>query len=154
MKFTIPGAPIALQRARTGRHGFYDPQKHIKTAMAIHLQNYQGPLLSGPQLLIAYYYMPIPKTASKKTIEQLHGTFHPYRPDLDNLIKWIGDFCQSSGNIFKDDCCIAADISFKIWEHNKDARTEFEFVPLNNHKLHQPPTQLITQLFMKPDSQF
>lgn len=133
MKFTIPGAPLALQRARTGKHGFYDPQAHIKTAMAIHLSHYTGPLLTGPQALLVTFYMPIPKTASKAKIKELVGSYHTYRPDGDNLEKFLLDFCTSAGNIFKDDACIAATLWLKIWELNNNARTEFELIPLQKN---------------------
>jgi Holliday junction resolvase RusA-like endonuclease len=151
MNFQIPGAPIALQRARSGKHGFYDPQKHIKNAMQIYLSHYDGPLLEGPQFLVAYFYMPIPKTASRKTVENLLGTFHPIRPDLDNLFKWVGDFCQSAGNIFKDDACIAGGLFFKVWELNNDARTDFEFVSLKGKRLKQtsPPISQLLSQFME-----
>lgn len=137
--FQIPGAPIALQRARAGKHGFYDPQKHIKTAMQIYLSHYEGPLLEGPLFLTAYFFMPIPKTASKKTIQELKGTFHPIRPDSDNLLKYLGDLCQDSGNIFKDDASIAGGLFLKVWEENKNARSHFTFTPLGNRKLKAAP---------------
>ncbi len=151
MKFTVPGAPIALQRARAGRYGFYDPQKHIKNAMSIYLSQYNGPLLEGPQFLYVLFHMPIAKTASKKTIQELLGTLHPLRPDADNLLKWIGDFCQSSGNIFKDDCILSAGLFFKVWELNTHARTTFEFVSLKGKRVKQnlPSSQELISLFME-----
>lgn len=138
-RFQIPGAPVALARARAGKHGFYDPQKHIKTAMQIYLSHYEGPLLTGPIFLTAYFFMPIPKTASKKTIQELKGTFHPLRCDLDNLIKMLNDACQLSGNIFKDDACIAGTLAFKIWEENPKARTHFVFTPMGKRRIKQEP---------------
>lgn len=137
--FKIPGAPIAWQRAGINRKNktFYDPQYHIKNAMQIYLSHYEGPLLSGPQFLIVIFYMPIPKTASKKEIERLRGTFHDKRPDGDNLEKWLNDTCQLSGNIFKDDACIAGVLRLKVWDENKDARTVFSFTSLANRKLTQ-----------------
>ena len=137
--FKIPGAPIALQRPRKGKHGFYDPQRHIKNAMQIYLSHYEGPLLSGPQFLMVIFYMPIPKTASKKEIQRLKGTFHPIRCDLDNMLKWLCDTCQLSGNIFKDDAIISSILAFKVWDENKDARTVFSFTPLSKRKLKQEP---------------
>ncbi len=135
--FKIPGAPIALQRPRKGKHGFYDPQRHIKNAMQIYLSHYEGPLLQGPQFLIVIFYMPIPKTASKKEIQRLKGTFHPLRMDLDNLIKFCLDMCQDAGNIFKDDAIISGALAFKVWDENKDARTVFSFTPLAGRRLKQ-----------------
>jgi Holliday junction resolvase RusA-like endonuclease len=132
--FQIPGAPIALQRARSGKHGFYDPQKHVKTAMQIYLSHYEGPLLEGPQFLTAFFFMPIPKSASKRTIQALQGTFHPIKSDLDNCIKYLNDLCQNAGNIFKDDACIAATLALKVWELNDQARTEFQFISLDGRK--------------------
>lgn len=135
MKFTIPGAPIALQRARMGRNGFYDPQKHTKIAMQIYLSHYEGPLLEGPHFLVAYFYMPIPKTASKRRVQELKGSYHTIKPDADNLGKWILDFCQLSGNVFKDDAIISGMLFFKLWEENDKARTEFEFVPMKDQTM-------------------
>jgi|GEM_PF-3476484 len=149
MNFKIPGAPIALQRAKPSRHGgFYDSQRHIKNAMSIYLQHYTGPLLEGPQFLFVIMRMPIPKTASKKRIQELLHTFHAIKPDGDNLEKFLNDFCQLSGNIFKDDACIAGVLRFKVWELNHDARTDFEFVSLNGKKLKQtlpPISQILSQ---------
>lgn len=133
-QFSIPGAPIALQRARAGKHGFYDPQKHIKNAMHIYLSHYDGPLLTGPLFLTVYFYMPIPKISSKRLIGNLKNSFHAIRPDADNLLKWCNDLCQSSGNIFKDDACIAGGLFLKIWDENKDARSSFVFTPLGRRK--------------------
>lgn len=135
VSFTIPGAPIALQRARKGKHGFYDPQRHMKNAMMIYLSHYEGPLLTGPLFLSVYFYMPIPKITSKKKIEEMKGTCHHLRPDADNMQKWIFDICQDSGNIFKDDASIAAGLFFKVWEENKQARTTFTFTPINDRKI-------------------
>jgi Holliday junction resolvase RusA-like endonuclease len=146
INFQIPGAPIALQRARAGRNGFYDPQKHIKNAMQIYLSRYEGPILEGPLFLTVYFFMPIPKTASKKQIEQLKGTFHPLRCDLDNLIKMLNDACQLSGNIFKDDACIAGTLAFKVWEENPKARSHFTFTPLGKRKLKQEPFDITSFL--------
>lgn len=149
--FKIPGAPIALQRARAGKHGFYDPQKHIKNAMQIYLSHYEGPLLEGPQFLFVLFHMPIPKTASKKKIQELLGTFHPLRPDGDNLEKWLNDTCQLSGNIFKDDACIAGVLRFKVWELNSQSRTEFQFISLQGKRLKKslPPIRDILSQFME-----
>lgn len=144
-EFQIPGAPIALQRARAGKHGFYDPQKHVKTAMQIYLSHYNGPLLQGPQFLTAFFFMPIPKSASKKTIQELMHTFHPYKSDLDNCIKYLNDLCQLSGNIFKDDACIAGTFALKIWELNDKARTEFQFFSLAGRR-YKPGCNTVTFL--------
>ena len=139
--FRIPGAPIAWQRAGINRKKktFYDPQRHIKNAMQIYLSHYEGPLLQGPQFLFVIFYMPIPKTASKKEIQRLRGTFHSLRPDSDNLEKWLNDTCQLSGNIFKDDACIAGVLKFKVWELNPQARTIFEFIPLQGKHIRTGP---------------
>lgn len=148
-QFKIPGGPIALQRARAGKHGFYDPQKHIKTDMQIYLSHYDGPILEGPLFLTIFFFMPIPKGTSQKKITQLKGTFHPIRPDLDNLIKWINDTCQLSGNIFKDDASISGILAIKIWEKHQNARTQFIFTKLKNRKIKQIPfdiTALIDSL--------
>jgi Holliday junction resolvase RusA-like endonuclease len=137
--FEIPGAPIALQRARMGKYGMYDSQKSIKIAIQIYLDHYDGPLLEGPLFLTVYYFMPIPKTAGKKKAAELLHTFHDVRPDSDNLLKWTNDACQLSGNIFKDDAAIAGGVFFKIWEENKKARSVFTFTPLGNRKLSMKP---------------
>lgn len=144
--FEIPGSPVALQRARMGKHGFYDPQKHIKASMQIYLQHYDGPLLEGPIFLTAYFFMPIPKTASKKTVEFLKGKFHDKRPDKDNIEKYLNDICQDAGNIFKDDAAIAGSVIFKIWEENSKARSVFTFTPLNNRKLSMKPFDITSFL--------
>lgn len=133
--FKIPGAPIAWQRARISKHGgFYDPQKHLKNAINIHLSNYEGPLLEGPLFLNVTFFVPIPKSFSKKKIGELVGSFHSIKADLDNNLKFFLDTLQSAGTIFKDDACIAGILAFKIWELHDKARTEFEFVSLDKLK--------------------
>jgi len=137
--FKIPGAPIAWQRARLSKAGFYDSQKHIKNAINIFLSHYEGPLLEGPHFLTVIFYMPIPKTSSNNKISELKGTFHAIRPDIDNNLKFLLDTCQLGGNIFKDDAIISGVLAFKVWDENKDARTVFSFTPLSKRKLKQEP---------------
>jgi Holliday junction resolvase RusA-like endonuclease len=37
------------------------------------------------------FFIPVPKSWSKKKKKLYHGTFHQSKPDLDNLLKAIGD---------------------------------------------------------------
>ena len=133
MKYTfmIPGNPVPLARARINPKAFFnntgckmwDPQKELKLITAIHLRNqFEGlrPLI-GSLHLTAIFYMPISKSKSKKRQEEMQGSYHIARPDLDNMLKWICD-C-ANGILYTDDSVVASVFVQKIYDH--EPRTEF-----------------------------
>jgi Holliday junction resolvase RusA-like endonuclease len=121
--YIIPGKPIPLARPRHSKHSVYDPQKDIKEEVAWQLlrQRKKPFSLVGPLELNATFYMPIPKSTSKKNRAALANQPHPIKPDLDNLIKFILDV--ASGLLYKDDKSIAAITARKLY--SEEPRTLF-----------------------------
>lgn len=61
--------------------------------------------IDSPVRVIITFFMPIPKSWTKKRKAQALGTSHVYRPDLDNLVK--GAFDAANGILWKDDSVVA-----------------------------------------------
>lgn len=103
MIYIINEPPQACQRARNGQGRTYDPQKTLKERWRWILKaQHKGPLLSGKPLeLDITFYMPIPKSLSKKKQDALVGQPHCKKPDFDNLAKLVSDVCM--GVIIEDD---------------------------------------------------
>lgn len=106
----IEGNPIAKMRARI-RAGFvkrfYDAQQHEKQWHKILVANQFGSsqFFDGPCSMDVTYYMPI-----KKSHRVAENSYHFYKPDTDNLLKWTMDLLSSIA--YKDDC-IVCDISMR-----------------------------------------
>ncbi len=125
MKYILHGNPVPLARARHGVGRVYDSQKDIKFAYGIALrsQNRSGYLYTGPLGLNITFYLPIPKSREKQSLQ---GQPHIYTPDLSNLIKLIED-C-ANGILYKDDCAIAEINAKKCYDNSP--RTEFTIVEM------------------------
>ena len=122
--YTILGDPIALARARYTSNRIYDSQKQIKLVIGIQLANQHEnkPLFSGPIHLDVVFHLPLPK----KHPTNLPGSYHYYRPDISNLLKFIEDV--ATGIIYSDDCIISEVFTRKIYGHSP--RTEFTITKL------------------------
>ena len=126
--FVIPGDPVPLARARVNKNNtFFNPQRSQKLVQQITVKSqYAGlQLFTGPLYLDVTFYMHI-----KKTTNKIPGQWHTYIPDLDNMIKWVGDLCQTD-ILFHDDCTICAMSAKKIYSRN--TRTEFSIIPLGEY---------------------
>ena len=126
--YTIPGDPIALNRARMGSAGrMYDPQKGTKLAIGIYLQNqHEGlPYYEGPLHFNITFFMYIPKGMKKNTPH-----YHCKKPDVDNLAKMYIDI--GTGILYQDDNIIAQISGLKIYDENP--RVEFFITELKNVK--------------------
>ena len=121
MKYIIIGTPIPLARPRFNGRKIYDSQKHKKLVAGINLrhQHDNKPLYEGDLHLDVKFYL---KIASKKKISILEDTYHVYKPDLSNLLKFIEDVC--TGIIYKDDSLICS--VYAIKKYSSIPRTEFE----------------------------
>jgi Holliday junction resolvase RusA-like endonuclease len=120
--YIVPGDPIALARGRwSGKH-IYDAQKLDKLNAGLLLAQQHGsrPLFKGPLWVSFMFYLPIPKT-SRKQKDKLLGSYHVFKPDISNLIKFYEDV--SNRILFHDDCLIALLEAKKIYD--EDPRTEF-----------------------------
>ena len=109
---TIPGTPIPLKRPRVTKSHTSDPQAEIKEDIYWMIKSQlpigdrfysdaQFSLFKGPVGLEFTFFMPIPKSTSKKKKQELLNTCHIKKPDLDNLIKFYCDV--STVALFYDD---------------------------------------------------
>jgi Holliday junction resolvase RusA-like endonuclease len=117
--YIVPGPPTPLARARWGsiHNKCWDSQKAIKLAFGIELSKIheKRPLFSGPLHIDLKFFLKTPIKA-----QSLDGSPHHYKPDLDNLIKFVLDV----GNdiLWKDDSCISSIRASKFY--GAEPRTE------------------------------
>lgn len=136
--YVLIGDPVPLARPRMSGPNriVYDSQKLIKHSLVNQLLEQHGdrPLYSGACHLDATFYMKMPKGMIKKTAENT-GKYHIYKPDLDNLIKMIGDIAtihpynDEEFVLLKDDCTIASISAKKVYDIQP--RTIFTIRELN-----------------------
>lgn len=128
--YIVKGDPIPLARGRFGKSRIYDSQKHLKLIWTVALSNQHDdePLFTGALQIDATFYMPMPKSFSKK-YEMMVNMPHIYKPDADNLLKWVMD-CASKGVLFKDDCSVALGSFKKLYDYEDKTRTEFTLTEL------------------------
>jgi len=97
--------PKGQPRARVTRWVTYDPAKESKTFIKwmIKEQWQDTPIITGPVEVFFEFFMPIPKSTSKKKRSlMLCGVIrHTKKPDRDNMEKKVLD-CMS-GIVFADD---------------------------------------------------
>lgn len=106
INFEIKGIPIPWKRpGRNNKTGaIYDDQKYLKEQIRWFLRSkYHEELLKGPVGIDFYFYLPMPKGASKpRKRDMLNGVIHHMRkPDVDNLSKFYLDVM--TGVIYVDD---------------------------------------------------
>ena len=125
MNIIIPGDPIPKNRPRFTRKGrTYDDQTKVMKDIAI-LIRAQCDLTCPyriPVKLNIIFFMPIPKSLSKKKQAELSGTPHYKRGDIDNYFKFSMDCLVNAGNVITDDAIIAEIHAYKIY--STDPRTE------------------------------
>ena len=104
----ISASPIAWKRAGYTKRGsyilVYDQQKKEKAQTQWLLKGqYGGDILTTPLKLNIIFYLPIPKSVSKKRRREMNlGLISAmHKPDIDNLCKFYLD--SMNGVIFKDD---------------------------------------------------
>jgi Holliday junction resolvase RusA-like endonuclease len=118
IEIIIPGDPIPKHRPRFTRHGrTYSDQSEImkNVSMIISSQHNANKPYKNPVKLSAVFFMPIPKSISKKKKSMINGTPHIKKPDIDNLLKFYCDCMVKSGNIIIDDSVIAEIYATKIY---------------------------------------
>lgn len=121
IKLIIQEVPIPQARPRVTRYGTFDPH-HDKNNWIKFLisQQYKEEVLTCPISVEMLFYLPIPKsTSKKKTALMLDNDIkHIKKPDLDNLAKKYLD-CMNS-IVFKDDSLIyKLTISKRYSQHPK-----------------------------------
>lgn len=111
----IIGQPQAQGRPRFARHNnrvvAYDPHKDKKSWVKLQMmEQHDKPVLTEPLLVEMTFYMPIPKSTSKKKAKLMlaNEIKHTKKSDLDNICKF---FCDCANQvIFRDDS--------QIWQLN------------------------------------
>jgi Holliday junction resolvase RusA-like endonuclease len=139
MQIIIPGPPIAKARHRRKKLGNgmiidYDPQeakkKYIKAVIiriihqALNSDDREtvkeaSNLASGEAFdMDLAFYMPIPKSSSKRKRTALAGDciFHNKKPDFDNLSKFYCD--AANGILYHDDSQIVKGSFKKVYSEN------------------------------------
>ena len=72
--------------------------------------------LNGALTITIFFYMPIPKSWSKKKQIETHSRPHTSKPDIDNLAKAVLD--GISGRYFRDDSQVYSLHCMKYWSNN------------------------------------
>lgn len=119
---TIAGIPVGKGRPRfrifQGHVSTYTPAKTKKAEQEIIRQlqeTYNVPPLTGPLKVSFKFYMPMPKSWSRKKKESMIEEFCTTKPDLDNLIK---TYCDAmNGVVFEDDKQIVMVTAFKVYSY-------------------------------------
>ena len=106
IEFVVPGVPKAKQRPRHTKTGrTYTPKETIAYEQWVKLcwMEQSGKRLEDGKPITAHVtlFFPIPASVSKKKREEMIGTPHIKKPDVDNCVKSILDGCQ--GCVFDND---------------------------------------------------
>lgn len=122
-EFTIEGVPIAKGRPRVCKNHTYTPQrtKDYESLVEWSWCMKYGNLKPSDKPIKAYikFYMPIPKSYSKKKIAALIGKPHTKKPDGDNLVKAILD--SLNGLAFDDDSQVYMHTAEKVYGESPKA---------------------------------
>ena len=131
----IKGKPIAKKRPRFARHGkfvrTYSDQETEEGRFLWEVRNQLDghQIFNGALFLTARFFMPIPKSTSKKKRammlnDEIH---HTKKPDVDNCIKFICD-CLN-GVVYRDDSQIFSKHGIK--RYSDEPRTEIEITQIS-----------------------
>ena len=133
IELTIYGKPIAKKRPRFVRRGkfvgTYNDQETEEGRFILEVKSQLNgrDLIEGPIKLVTTFFMPIPKsTSKKKKAEMMRGEIkHVKKPDVDNMLKFVCD-CLN-GIVWKDDSQVYIKHAAKIYSDNPMTRiTVFE----------------------------
>lgn len=118
MKIEIQGAPVPWAPARYLRHGIsYSPKSKDKKRVIWEVKKqYSGECFKGPVHLEFCFYMPIPKSWSKKKQAKVLSAAHTNKPDTTNLQKFAEDCLK--GIVFEDDKQVWSILSQKVYSDN------------------------------------
>ncbi len=114
LSISLPGTPKTKLRPRfarrKGRVNTFDPQSEDKETVRWQLKARLGAWepFSGPVTLSMICIFGVPKSRKRKG-----EVFHMVKPDLDNLVKWIGDV--GNGILWEDDRQIVSISAVKIY---------------------------------------
>lgn len=132
IKITIPGPPGSKGRARVTKWGAYTPEKTVNYENLVKYSFIEQckdvkPLEKAIGVHI-HFYMPIPKSASKKNkiLMALDVIRHTKKPDLTNMIKAIED--GLNGFAYIDDSQIV--IMYTTKRYSEEPRVEVTIVEI------------------------
>lgn len=119
-EITIPGTPVAKGRPRVGRYGTYTPKKtatyesYVQYCWAAEYG--AQPPSEWPLEVNVIFYMPIPKSATKRVRAEITQGIvkHTKKPDLDNMAKAVLD--ALNGLAYKDDSQIYSLTLYKTYD--------------------------------------
>lgn len=123
ISFIIPGKPKALKRPRFSQGRTYDPMAKEKKQTWLQIAKYRPKLpLAGDVYIKLIFFMPRPKThfksgKSSHVLKSNIPEYHSFRPDIDNLIKYILDIIQGRDGFIIDDsqvCLLQAEKIYSI----------------------------------------
>ncbi len=136
---TIPGVPVPQGRPRlnTMRGCVYDPpeckreKQRLKMELIIHMRKNTIPMLEGALSVSILFFIPIPKSFSKKRHAAAHeGRILPTpKPDLDNYAKLVLD--AGNGVLYKDDSCVVDAAFSKRYSNDPRVVIEVACHPVN-----------------------
>lgn len=109
MRLTVPGDPVALERARKGKHGFYLPPRSVEFRERVReaWKAAGSPTVEGGLVVTVRGYWSRPKSHYRTKAMLLRPDAPRFpRPDVDNLVKGILDALQ--GHAFEDDNQVVA----------------------------------------------
>lgn len=116
-QYILPGIPVSMARPRfnkkTGAVFNCQAQQLNDQKLILRAQASKFERVSGPLIISVVLFMPIPQSWSKKKREAFHLQPHISRPDLDNMVKWIGDV--GNGILYDDDAVICAMHAYKFY---------------------------------------
>lgn len=123
-KYIITGVPIPWARAGVNNGRFFDKQKlhKLNCANQFEIQHNSEPMFEGPLRAEFFFYLPIPQSKSKKVQTQLIDTWHFFKPDNSNLLKFYED--AGTGILYQDDCQICDESLKKKYDDGNGPRVE------------------------------
>jgi len=128
---TIPGKPVPWTASRITKRGAFDPKLKEKQSIRWRIKTqYNGNILDQKVSLAFTFYMPVPKSFAKKTLDLLKQgkiIYHDKKPDLTNLQKLYEDCLK--GIVIKDDNQVVEVFSRKIF--SLECKTKIEVQSLD-----------------------
>lgn len=117
--YEVDGIPIPWTAPRFTRKGIYSSHSTAQEQVIWQLKsqiNHEP--ITAPVRLNVTFYMPIPKSASKKLrLQMLNGIVHHIKkPDRSNLLKFIED-CLERAKIISNDSIIVAGSTNKAYSN-------------------------------------
>ena len=135
--FVVPGEPTGKGRPRKTKWGMHTPEKTVLYENLVKTC-YNGKFHNGALRMTITANYAIPKSASKKKVEQmLKGELFPTKkPDCDNVIKIIADALNEIA--YKDDCQIVSLHIEKRYSHIPQIIVEIEEVFTSDNETSEP----------------